>query len=283
MKAYLDCIPCFLRQALEASRMATEDEEIHAKVLKAVMVYLQQISFNKTPPELSKHIHQTIKEITNCQDPYQKAKQRDNSLAEKLYPRAKQIVANSADPLCTAIKLAIAGNVIDFGASNKFDIEKTMGKVLKANFAIDHFKYFKEVLKKTEQILYIGDNAGEVFFDKLLLDQLIKLGKQIIYAVREKPIINDATLEDAKFAGIDKVAKLITIGGAAPGAVLKLCSLKFMDQYKHADLVIAKGQGNYESLSREPICFLLIAKCEVIAKDLGVNVGDMVLKLGKKR
>jgi hypothetical protein len=283
MKAYLDCIPCFLRQSLEAARMATKKEEIHAKVLKAVMRYLQQASFNKTPPELSKHVHQIIKEITNCRDPYQKAKRRDNALAERLYPRAKQIVVSSVDSLSTAIKLAIAGNVIDFGASSRFDIEKTMRKVLKASFAIDHYDDFKRDLAKAKQILYIGDNAGEVFFDKLLLDQLIKLGKQVIYAVREKPIINDATLEDAKFAGIDRVAKLITIGGGAPGAVLELCSPKFIDYYNHADLVIAKGQGNYESLSQEPIYFLLMVKCELVAKDLGVKVGDIVLKMGREK
>jgi hypothetical protein len=283
MKAYLDCIPCFLRQSLEAARMVTPKEEIHAKVLEAVMSYLQHTSFNKTPPELSKHVHETVKKITNCQDPYQKAKKRDNALARKLYPTAKQMIANSADSLLIAIKLAIAGNIIDFAVSNRFDIEKTIDRALKADFAIDHYKYFKEAMKKTKQILYIGDNAGEVFFDKLLLGQLIKLGKQIIYAVREKPIINDATLKDARFAGLDKIAKVITIGGGAPGVVLRLCSSDFIDYYKHADLVIAKGQGNYESLSQESICFLLMVKCELVAKDLGVNVGDMVLKMGGKK
>jgi hypothetical protein len=158
-----------------------------------------------------------------------------------------------------------------------------MGAV-KKEFAIDDYERFKIALVEAKQILYLADNAGEVVFDKLLLDQLRLRGKEIIYAVKDKPIINDATIEDAKFAGIDQTAKVnvITVGGGTPGVVLHLSSPKFLDHYKHADMIIAKGQGNYESLSDEPIFFLLIAKCDLIARDLGVRVGDLILKFGGK-
>jgi hypothetical protein len=260
--------------------MVTNDELVHEKVLKAVMDYLQSISFNKTPPEISMHVHQIIKEVTKCDDPYQKAKGKNNALAKRLYPWAKSIINKADDKLLAAIKIAIAGNVIDFGASMRFDVEKTMMDALKTRFAINDYEKFKLALKKAEKILYLGDNAGEVVFDKLLLNQLANAGKEIVYAVKERPIINDATMEDAIVAEIDKMVKVIAVKGNAPGVILRLCPREFMDYYDSANMVIAKGQGNYESLSDEPIFFLLIVKCELVARDLGVKVGDIVLKRG---
>jgi hypothetical protein len=282
MKAYVDCIPCFLRQALEAARMATDDEEVHKEVLRKVMEYLSSESLDKTPAELSKKAHSIVKEITNCDDPYLKAKQRDNETAKRLYPKVKRMITSSADPLLTAIKLAIAGNIIDLGVSSSYDVERTMTNVLKTDFAIDEYKSLKKDLNKAEQVLYIGDNAGEIFFDKSLMEYLLELGKKIVYAVRDEPIINDVTVEDAEFAGIEDVAKVITAGGGASGAVLDLCSPEFVECLRNAEVVISKGQGNYESLSEEQIYFLLIVKCKPIAKDLGVKVGDLVLKKGGK-
>lgn len=282
MKVHLDCIPCFLLQSLEAGRMVTDDEVIHEKVLKEVMKELLNISFEKTPPEISTLVHRKIKEITNCRDPYKKVKKKENTFAMNLENKLERFLESSDNKLLTAIKLSIAGNIIDFGTPTRIDITKILRELEKKNFAINDFSIFKEKIEKAKNILYLGDNTGEIVFDKILVKELVSLGKNVIFVVREKPIINDATIEDAKFVGMDKIVKVITGVKESPGTVLELCSNEFLKEFRNADLIIAKGQGNYEALSNEEvdIFFLLIAKCKLVAKDLGVNVEDMVLKFG---
>jgi uncharacterized protein with ATP-grasp and redox domains len=167
--------------------------------------------------------------------------------------------------------------VIDFGVNRNFNIEAELAKVLKTDFAIFDYDKFKDHLDKTDEILYIGDNAGESVFDRILIETM---EKPVIYVVRETPVINDVTYEDAIQAGIDKVAPIISSGTSAPGTVLGTCNAEFKEVYKNSNFVISKGQGNYEGLSDEnqPIFFLLMAKCWVIANDIGVNEGDIILK-----
>lgn len=280
MKTDLDCIPCFLRQSLEAARMATHDKKTQVKVMKNVMEYLRSISFDKTPPEISMRVHQIIREISKCIDPYRNVKSQSNKNAMSLYPELKRIIESSDDRLLTAVKLAIAGNVIDYGVPNRFDINDTIKNVLKKDFAINDYESFKKDLDSATNVLYIADNAGEIVFDKLLIKELN--GKNIFFAVKSGPIINDATVEDAGFAGIDKIAKVLTNGSPSPGVLLNHCSKEFLSCYKKADVVIAKGQGNYESLSNEKnIYFLLMTKCELVAEDLNVRIGNMILKGGR--
>jgi uncharacterized protein with ATP-grasp and redox domains len=186
-------------------------------------------------------------------------------------------VRSAEDPLRTAIRIAIAGNVIDFGSNMPFDLEKDLETILNQKFAIDHYRIFKESLNRVKDVLYIADNAGETVFDRVLIEEL---GKPVTYVVRERPIINDAIREDAIAAGIDKVADIISSGADAPGNILRLCSNEFSEIYKTSDFIISKGQGNYEGLSGEarPIFFLLKAKCHVIAKHIGVERGSIILK-----
>ena len=183
-------------------------------------------------------------------------------------------------PLLMAIKIAIAGNVIDFGVNevrNKINIEKELKNTLKQDFAFFDYDKLKNSLEETEEVLYLGDNTGEIAFDRILIEEL---QKKVIYVVREKPIINDVTIEDALFCGIDKIAKVISSGCDALGTILRYCSKEFLNYYTKTKLIISKGQGNYETLSEEkkPIFFLLKAKCPIIARDLGCGVGDIILK-----
>ncbi|KAA0000177.1 MAG: DUF89 family protein [Thermoplasmata archaeon] len=285
MKTYLDCIPCFLKQSLEAARMTTDDQAIHAQVVKEVMKYLQNISFENPPPEISREVHEHIRRITKCKDPYKKVKEQSNAMAEKLYPRLKELVKNADDSLLMAIKLAIIGNVIDFGAANRFNVNDMIDKTIETDFIADAYPQFKEVLDKSKTILYLADNAGEIFFDKVLLEELVSRKKQITYVVRANPIINDATVHDAKMAGIDKIAEVIA-GDAgqdisAPGILLKFASKEFLECFRSADMVIAKGQGNYEALSdsEREVFFLLVVKCPLVARDINAEVGKLVLKV----
>lgn len=284
MKIFADCIPCFLSQSIEAARMVTNDVKVHEKVIKGVMQELQDISYEKTPPEISTLVHRKIKEITNCPDPYKKVKEIENSFAIKLEKKVKYWDELSDKSLQTSIKLAIAGNVIDFGTPTRIDIKDFLKELKNKEFAINDFKIFKDKLAESKNILYLGDNTGEIVFDKIMVEELIDRGKNVTFVVREKPIINDATLEDAKFVGLDTIVKVITGVKESPGTVLELCSEEFIKEFWAADMIIAKGQGNYEALSNENvnIFFFLIAKCKLVAKDLGVNIGDMIMKFGGK-
>jgi len=277
MKTYLDCLPCFLSQALRAARIATDDEKKIKEVLDEVGMMLRSIPLESTPPESGRLIYQKISEITGNPDPYREIKSESTKEALSLYSSLKSKVEESDEKLLTAIRIAIAGNVIDFGVNRQFDLKDEIDKVLNKDFAACDYDRFKERLGRTDEILYIGDNAGESVFDRILIEEM---KKPVIYAVREVPVINDATYEDALQAGIDKVATILSSGTDAPGAILATCSPEFKAVYNNSGFIISKGQGNYEALSNEkqPIFFLLMAKCKVIADDLDVNEGDILLK-----
>ena len=277
MKTYLDCFPCFLNQALRAGRIATDDEKKIKRLLDEVGMMLRDIPLESTPPESGRLIYHKVSEITGNLDPYKKIKSESTKKALSLYPSLKNQIERSKDRLLTAIRIAIAGNVIDFGANCDFDIENEIDESLIKDFAICDYNRFKDCLNETSEILYIGDNAGECVFDKILIEEM---KKPVKYIVRDIPIINDATYEDAVQAGIDKVATILSSGTDAPGTILKTCSSEFKELYNNSKFIISKGQGNYEALSseRRSIFFLLKTKCYVIANDIGISEGDIVLK-----
>ncbi len=277
MRTYLDCIPCFFDQALRAGRIATGDEIKLKKLLDVIGQMLRDIPLESSPPETGMLIYEKVREITGVFDPYKELKRVSTEKALALYPSLKNKVEMSNDKLLTAIRIAIAGNVIDFGVNRNFNIEEEIDIVRKRDFAIFDYDNFKDQLDKTDEILYIGDNAGESVFDRILIETM---KKPVIYVVRAIPVINDVTYEDAIQAGIDTVASIISSGTSAPGTVLETCNAKFKEVYKNSEFVISKGQGNYEGLSdeKQPIFFLLKAKCWVIANDIGVNEGAIVLK-----
>lgn len=288
MKTYLDCIPCFYRQALDAARIAGADEIKQKQIVDKISQLIPDFPLEASPPEMGREIYSLVGKISGVKDPFKEIKENSNKFALKLYPELKQEINNSEDRLLTAVKLSIIGNIIDYGAKNSLDVPKEIDYLFQGNFIINNennsttFKYkqFKKALNKVNSIIYLADNAGEVVFDRLLIEELVEeLGKEVIYVVKAKPIINDALIEDALFCEINKVAKITSSGSDAPGTVLKYCSPEFMELYQNAELIISKGQGNYEALSEEdrPIFFLFKAKCPVIAKDVGCKVGDMVL------
>ena len=277
MKTYLECFPCFINQALRAAEIATTDKGKIRRVVDEAGKMLQDISFEKPPPETGRLIYQKVHEITGNPDPYREIKAQSTKRALSLYPRMKSLVDGSKDRLLTAIRIAIAGNIIDFGTNRTFDMEEEIENVLVREFAVCDYEPFLHALSSSEKILYLGDNAGECVFDRILIETL---NRPVTYAVRGAPIINDATLKDARDAGIHRVAALISSGTDAPGTVLETCDEAFIRIYQNADLIISKGQGNFEALSgqKKPIFFLLKIKCGVIARHIGLEEGDIVLK-----
>jgi len=276
MKTYLDCYACFLRQALSAARRADASPEQQHRILIQTMDHLRSLPATATPPEMAETIHRLAREETGTPDPYRAAKQDATRQALDLLPHLRDLVRASADPLETAVRIAIAGNIIDQGVAESFELESTLERVLTQPFGIDGLAELRAALTTADTILYLGDNAGETVFDRVLIEHL---AKPVTYVVKGAPIINDATREDAIAAGLDQVAEIIDNGSEAPGTLLERCSDAFRARFERARLIIAKGQANYETLSESPapIFFLLQAKCSVIAGDMGMHTGDIVL------
>ncbi len=230
-------------------------------------------------PKMSRELHVLLKQHSNDPDPYQEQKKQSNDLVLNMYPELKDLVFHSTNYFDTALRLAIAGNIIDYGISNSFDLLSTIDKVLNSKFAIDDSLELKQALSEAKTVLYLGDNCGELVFDKLFIETIIH--PNLIYAVRDEPVINDVTLDDARYVGMDRVANLVSNGYDAPSTLLEHCSSEFLEVFNRADVIISKGQGNLEGLlgkTDKEVYFLLMVKCEVIADALGVKKGDFVVK-----
>ncbi|MDY0375098.1 MAG: ARMT1-like domain-containing protein [Desulfobacterium sp.] len=282
MKTYNDCIPCLVRQALGAARFVTEDEKIQETVLKRCLAAMAVMDMDQSPPIMARLIQRIIYEVTGNEDPYKKVKKKFNAFCLDLIGELRAMVESSKFPLETAVRLSIAGNIIDFGAISTLDQKTVFATVDHAmeNTVKGDMEALVERLVSADSILWIADNAGEIVFDRLVLEKINR--DRVIFVVRGGPALNDATLEDAAETGLTELVTTIDSGVAIPGTVLEECSTVFLDAFNRADLIIAKGQGNYETLPHDDdrIVFLFKAKCQVVAGSAGVNLNDMVVYRG---
>ena len=284
MRTYFDCVPCFIRQTIDSLRVITGDEAVHEQVLRRVLGLVSEMDFRQSPPAMAQKIHRIIRQLTEIDDPYKEMKRRFNAFALELYPGLQKLVIESEDPFETAVRLAIAGNIIDLGVKSSLgipEVERSIKESLTVPFDMTNLDEFKNASVESHNILYIGDNSGEIVFDRFLIEQIGP--ERITFAVRGKPVINDATIEDAHAAGLMDLVKVIDSGDDAPGTILETCSEEFRIHFEQSDMVIAKGQGNYETLSDvdKNIFFLLRAKCPVIANHLDCKIGEMILYKSK--
>ncbi len=280
MKSYLDCIPCFVRQTLEVVRLVTDDETIHEEVLRSVLREASDRDLNETPPSMAQRIHRLIREKSGVNDPYREIKHRFNQEILTYYDDFQTRINQSPEPLETAIRLAIAGNIIDVGANSYMDnfvIHNAINRAEIDPLIWDQEEFLKAV-DNAQTILYLADNAGEIVFDRLLIERLPK--EKITVAVRGFPILNDATYTDAREVGLTGWVEVIDNGSDAPGSILADCKNEFVERFNQSDLIVSKGQGNYETLSdvEKDIFFMLKAKCPVIARHIGCKVGDMIFQ-----
>ncbi|ACN16310.1 conserved hypothetical protein [Desulforapulum autotrophicum HRM2] len=282
MKTYNDCIPCLVRQALGAARFVTADEKIHQTVLKKSLAAMAVMDMNQSPPMMARCIQTVIAEVTGNKDPYKEIKKQCNAFCLDQLDGLRAMVERSEAPLETAIRLSIAGNIIDFGAFSAIDTETIFDTIdyAMANKVTGDMDNLLDRLVSANAILWIADNAGEIVFDRLVLEKM-DMGR-VVFVVRGGPALNDATLEDAVETGITDIVTTIGSGGVIPGTVLDMCSPVFLQAFDRADLIIAKGQGNYETLPHDDdrIFFLFKAKCPVVAESAGVNLNDMVVRKG---
>jgi len=282
MKARSDCLVCMIQQALNTIRFVTDDPALHHRVLVGVAEEITRISpLDERPPVvLCKPVYDLVSEITGIRDPYKKAKDETNRQALELLPEVRKVLDASADRLKTGLLLAAAGNVIDFGIGQDYDLVKDVLGVFEQGFGLDHSEEFKAELRPGRSLLYLGDNAGEIVFDRLLVELLKDLGLEVTFTVKSGPILNDATMDDARVAGITDLVKVIETGGADIGLNWDRVSAEFRQAFETADIIVSKGQGNFEASDHRPenIYFLLKAKCQVIADELDVRLGQVVFK-----
>lgn len=278
MEIMLDCIPCMLRQVLEASRLATDNADLQKNIMEDAIRIASHYKDFKNSPDLCHAMHQTIKRYAHIEDPYAKIKSRDIEAAKKIYPDLIDFLKRKQNSLYWALKISATGNIIDSAINNNANMMGCVRKDLEKDFSHCDLEDFEGKLETAKSILIIGDNAGETVFDRVLAERLSQYN--LTFAVRSEPVINDATAEDAYASGLADFANIVSTGCGAPGAVLDDCNKKFLNIFQSADVIISKGQGNFEALSEcsRPVFFLLKAKCPVIAKKLGVCLNDYVFQ-----
>lgn len=278
MKMFLDCVPCTLRQALEAGRMVTDNTEMQEKIVEESIKILSGYKKYRCSPDMARDVHRAVKRITGNQDPYKNIKQKDIMAAKRVYSLLERFLKEKENDLYWALKISATGNIIDSAIGNNSNMEACIEDELEKRFSICDLELFKDKLKTAKRLLIIGDNAGETVFDRILTEHLNHL--DITYAVRSEPVINDATVEDAYASGLSDYTKIISTGCSTPGLILEECSKEFMDIFNSADIIISKGQGNFEAISGcgGNVFFLLKAKCPVISKRFGVNLNEYIFK-----
>lgn len=286
MKVHYECAACFLRQTREALDLATDDNELKMEVTeKIVHLVSENYHSGAVSNVIGTMMHRKIKEETKNRDPYIKERETSNEIAMEFIPKVKTIL-NNDNKLLNYLKIAIAGNVIDFGALGlDVDMESLMISTLNREPKLDHSDELEEELKTAKTLLYLADNIGEIVFDKILIERIVDYGVEVTVALKEKPILNDACVEDAVKIGLNKVSNLISTGTDSIGIIEGDVSPEFLEIFWKSDLVIAKGLGNYEGLGEmelmdKPVFCLLNAKCKPVARDIGVEIGDnIVLRL----
>lgn len=276
-----DCLVCFLRQALATARRSTSDPRLHWQLTAEVGAMLASFDGRTPPPENAVHYYRLIAQRTGVRDPYAAEKQESNTFALALEARTRELIHAEADPLRAAVQFAINANVLDYGAQHLLDREAILHSCRQPP-VIDHFSALVQQLAEQPDILYLADNCGEIVFDKLLIELLLARGCRVTVAVRQDPIINDATLEDAVLCGLDRLCPVITNGADVPGTPLSLCSDEFRRHFVAAECIISKGMGNFECLSeiRAPIFFLFLVKCSTVLTHLQDRLARTDLEIG---
>jgi uncharacterized protein with ATP-grasp and redox domains len=278
MQTHIDCLPCFLRQTIIALSQHY-GQDVHREIIRDVLAVMQDTDMSRPPAYTTTFIHRLIRDKLGM-DPFKEIKHRYNNIALELYPALRERVKKSRDPLWSAARLAIAGNIIDFGIFTSIDIEGSVKRALETSIPVDDYQSFKASVGEAKEILYLLDNAGEVVFDRLLIEELAAKGKLVTAVVKGSPVLNDTTLDDALQVGLPDICEVIDNGSDAIGTILELASTEFRETFHNAELVVSKGQGNFETLNgtKKKTYFLFQSKCDVVSKELGLSPGSMLLK-----
>ncbi|MGC8737705.1 MAG: damage-control phosphatase ARMT1 family protein [Candidatus Hydrogenedens sp.] len=278
MKSTVECLECFMRQAYRSAVLATNDIEIRRQILVKVGEELGKMDLSHSPAELSLIIYQITNQLSRNPDPYAEQKKMQNDLALSIENELRQIRTQSQYPLLTALQLSAAGNIIDLGIlkSDEIDVHSAIKHAITISFAVNHFEQFVKDLQHCKELLFFLDNAGEIVFDKILIEELQKHTK-VIAVAKGSPIINDACMEDVYKVKLNDVCDVISMEKGWIGAPWRQLEQPLRNKMDNADIILGKGQGNYETLDDYPgnVYLLLKAKCPVVAKHMGVNEGEI--------
>jgi damage-control phosphatase, subfamily I len=277
------CVECIINQSKRVADAIHADERLSQEIVQAVEKMAPGFSFEQSPPEVASAVYEKMAQIAGKEDLYDEVKRLSTQKAEAFIPYLQNEIADSDEPLLTATKVAVARNVIDLAAEYAFDLNEELEKIFHTHFAVNDFERLQEKLSGSKSLLYIADNAGEHIFDKIYIQTILSLYPDIrlTYMTRGNAIINDVTFEEAKEAGFDELCELVSSGVNTPGFVYDRANKASQELFDTADLIITKGMGNYECLSdvnRDNLFFLLKVKCNVVARSLGKNVGDIICK-----
>lgn len=279
VKTELDCLPCFYGQIARTLNYAGVNGDRGREITHKAETIIANASLDEVPARTTTLIHRLLRQETGS-DPYRQVKEAYNHIALGMLPDLKRRSAGSADQLQAAVRAAIAGNVIDFGIYETIDLNRSVDESFRLPLSQEDYRAFTQAVDHSKRILYLCDNAGEIVFDRVLLEKLRQMGKQVTAVVKGTPVINDATLDDAVTAGLMDTAAVIDNGNDGIGTLLESCSPEFINAYRSADMIISKGQANYETLlssGDERIFFLFKVKCRVVARVMGREDGDIVL------
>jgi uncharacterized protein with ATP-grasp and redox domains len=284
-----DCIPCILRMSVAALRQMPLDEisirELSTEILE--IPALRGLDWNKTSAEVIEDIWRKIVKKTGSSDPLRSTKSNQNKKVLDLYPDLQQMVNEAGDPLYMAVKLAILGNSLDLMVADSAVIfENSIKSRVDLPLALEIYSAFEQQLRASKRLVYFGDNAGEIVFDKLLIETMIELySPEIVFVVRSVPTLNDATLRDTRSIGLDKIVQVVENGidGPLPGTILNRSSNEVNDLVRRSDLIISKGGGNFDTLDEErkhlqkKISFLLLSKCEPYYRHFGIEIYQPII------
>ncbi|MFV0423692.1 damage-control phosphatase ARMT1 family protein [Oleidesulfovibrio sp.] len=276
MQSALECLPCMMAQAVRVARLAApDDEQLQERVVRRFAAHVAESGISGSPPAMLRPLYSAVPELTGVRDPFAAVKKQANKQAAALLPQLRHKIRQSDDPLHTALNIAIIGNYMDAGTGIEFDWEGALQTENTADWGQSQYPAFRKALETAHNVLILGDNCGEIVLDTLLVEELQALGLEVTYAVRNVPVLNDATMEDAREYGMADLCTAVDSSADTPGAVPDRLSFAFRTRLLNADVVLAKGQGNFEGLRKElrPIWFAFKAKCAVVARMLEVPQG----------
>nr|WP_321257404.1 ARMT1-like domain-containing protein [uncultured Pseudodesulfovibrio sp.] len=283
MDTALDCMPCFMKMAVREARLACPDDVVlQQEIVMEWGKTLSQLDLSDPPPAIARHLAELIRIKTGCGDLYRADKDEANRCVAALLPDlevriAQERATDGGDALALALEFAIIGNYIDRGVELEFDLEDEMANVAKT-ISPDVLKSLKDDIFPGAKVLILGDNTGEIVLDKILVKEFKRMKCDVTFAVRSYPVINDATMEDAVTVGMTQLCRVVESGVDTPGTILDRCSPEFLKTMEQADIILAKGLGNFEALDgRWPDIYCAFkVKCKRIAEKTGLDLGTSV-------
>lgn len=281
MKLHPECVECILGQARRVASKIGASKELTQSIEETALKHSKNFSFSKTPVQVATPLYEELAVVAGKTDLYDEAKRVATKQALEMLPKLKKMIENSKDTLLAAGKMAVAGNVIDLATQDEYDLTAIVDQVLHSDFGHDDFSLLFEDLSKASTLLYLADNAGEHIFDALFMEKLKEVYPhlEITYMTRGNAIINDVTLEEAHADGLDTFATLKSSGMRTPGFILEDAPKEVADFFMHADVVVAKGMGNFESMTEiavRDVYHLFKVKCSVVSSFTGHPVGTFI-------